>query len=132
MKRLPKVGDHANISFIVTDQHIIDFADAELPPVLCTPWLIWFLEHAAREAVLPLLDADESTVGSRIDVEHIAATPPGQSVTCTARVIHTDGPVISFQLEAHDPHEKIARGTHKLCIIKKHRFAKRVNEKSDR
>ncbi len=129
MKSSPKIGDEAQLSFVVTEQHAIDFADEQLPAVLCTPWLIWFLEHAAREAMLPLLDADESTVGVQVDVEHLAATPLGKPVVCTARVIHVDGMLVSFSLKARDEHEEIARGTHKLRVIRKERFARRVLEK---
>ena len=125
----PKVGDIGELSFVVTEQHAIDFADDQMPAVLCTPWLIWFLEHAAREAVLPLLELGESTVGSRVDVEHLAATPIGQQVTCTAQVIHHDRSVISFSLKAHDEQELIARGTHKLRVIRVDRFADRVRSK---
>lgn len=129
MKRSPKVGDTGRLDFEVTGQHAIDFADSIMPPVLSTPWLIWFLEHAAREAMLPLLDSCESTVGIRVDVEHLAPTPLGQSVTCETRVIHVDGTVVSFSLQARDEHEEIARGTHKLRVIRKERFARRVESK---
>jgi predicted thioesterase len=130
MKRSPKVGDAADLTFVVTEQHVIDFAEDVMPVVLCTPWLIWFLEHAAREAMLPLLDSDESTVGVRIDVEHLAPTPVGETVTCTARVIHVDGTLVSLSLKARDEHEEIASGTHKLRIIRKDRFARRVLAKA--
>lgn len=129
MKRSVRIGEVGEINFVVTEQHVIDFADDQMPAVLCTPWLIWFLEHAAREAMLPLLDPDESTVGAQVDVEHLAATPIGQHVTCTARVINTDKRLITFQLTATDEHEKIARGLHKLHIIKCDRFKARVDAK---
>ena len=129
MKRIPKIGETGELSFVVTEQHVIDFADEHMPAVLCTPWLIWFLEHAAREALLPLLDPDESTVGVQVDVEHFAPTPIGQRVTCAARIINTDGRLISFQLTAHDQHERIARGLHKLQVIQAVRFAGRVEAK---
>ena len=92
--------------------------------------MIWFLEHAARNAVLPLLEPGESTVGVVISVEHMAATPVGAQVVCRARVIYADGPLISFQFEAHDEHEKIAIGTDKLCVIETARLAKRVQKKT--
>lgn len=129
MKRSVRIGETGEIKFVVTEQHVIDFADEQMPAVLCTPWLIWFLEHAAREAMLPLLDADESTVGAQVEVEHLAATPIGQNVTCTARVINTDKRLITFQLTATDEHEKIARGLHKLHVIKCARFKARVDAK---
>ena len=129
MKRTPRVGEVGEVGFTVTAQHAIDFADAQMPAVLSTPWLIWFLEHAAREAMLPLLDDGESTVGVHVDVEHLAPTPLGHQVTCKARVINTDGKLISFQFEAHDGVEKIARGIHKLHVIRMDRFARRVQAK---
>lgn len=131
MKRSPKIGEVGELSFVVTEQHVIDFANDQMPAVLCTPWLIWFLEHAAREAILPLLDSGESTVGVHVDVEHLAATPIGHEVTCVARIINTDGSLISFQFEAHDESEKIALGIHKLRVIRCERFASRLEAKTN-
>ena len=130
MKRTPKIGESGELTFVVTEQHVIDFADDSMPMVLCTPWLIWFLEHAAREAMLPLLDSTESTVGVQVDVSHLAPTPLGHQVTCTARVINTDGSLITFQLDAHDQQERIARGIHKLQVIHCDRFRSRVKAKT--
>ena len=114
---------------MVAEQHLIDFAHDGMPRILCTPWLIWFLEHAARNAVLPLLEPGESTVGVVINIQHLAATPLGARVRCRARVIKIDGPQITFQVEAHDEHEQIARGTHKLRVITAARLAQRVQRK---
>ncbi len=129
MQDILKIGTLGEEQFRVTEQHLIDFAHDGMPPILSTPWLIWFLEHAARSAVLPALQPGESTVGVVVNVEHLAATPLGAQVTCRAKVIFMDGPVISFQLEAHDEHERIALGTHKLRIIEAARLAKRVQQK---
>ena len=129
MKRSARIGEIGELSFVVTEQHVIDFADEQMPAVLCTPWLIWFLEHAAREAMLSLLEPDESTVGVQIEVDHLAPTPLGQRVTCAARVINTDGRLVTFQLDARDEHERIARGLHKLRVIRCERFSSRVQSK---
>ena len=123
MKATPRTGT-------VGEQHVIDFAHDGMPQILCTPWLIWFIEHAARNAVLPLLEPSDSTVGVVVNVEHMATTPLGAQVVCCARVIYSDGPLISFQLEAHDEHEKIAIGTHKLRVVETARLAKRVQKKT--
>ena len=130
MRGIARTGTLGEEQFVVDEQHVIDFAHDGMPQILCTPWLIWFLEHAARNAVLPLLEPGESTVGVVISVEHMAATPVGAQVVCRARVIYADGPLISFQFEAHDEHEKIAIGTHKLCVIETARLAKRVQKKT--
>lgn len=129
MKQSPKVGTIGEQRFVVTEQHIIDFAGGGMPRILSTPWLIWFLEHAARNAMLPLLDPGESTVGVIVNVEHTAPTPVGAEVVCRASVIYVDGPLISFKLEARDDREPIARGTHKLRVIQADRLAKRVAAK---
>lgn len=129
MNGIPKTGTVGEERFVVSGQHLIDFAQDGMPRILCTPWLVWFLEHAARNALLPLLEPGESTVGVVVNVEHTAATPLGVEVVCRARVIYADGPLISFQLEAHDEHERIARGTHKLRVIEAARLAKRMEGK---
>ena len=125
-----KIGTIGKIEFKVEEQHAIDFAEGEMPAILSTPWLIWFMEHSAREAVLPVLEPGESTVGVQIDIQHLAATPVGDDVVCKARIIYTDGTLVSFQLEAHDSQEILAKGSHKLRVIKVDRFAKRVQKKS--
>ena len=132
MKSIPKIGTVGEEIFVVGEQHLIDFAHDGMPPILSTPRLIWFLEHAARNVVLPLLEPGESSVGVVVNVEHTAATPLGAEVACRARVIYADGPLISFQLEAHDEYERIARGTHKLRVISTARLAKKVEGKSSR
>ena len=130
MKANPKVGTTGEERFVVEPRYVIDFADDNMPAVLCTPWLIWFLEHAARRAMLPLLEVGESTVGTLIEVRHLAPTPVGRTVICRARIVHADAAVISFQLGAHDEHELIAKGFHKLQVIEVDRFARKVQRKS--
>ncbi|RME90691.1 MAG: thioesterase [Verrucomicrobia bacterium] len=129
MKQTPPIGTVGEIRFVVTAQHAIDFADEVMPAVLSTPWLVWFLEHAAREAVLPFLDPEESTVGIEVDIRHTAPTPVGQEVVCRARVIGAEGRRVLFQLEAYDPRERIARGSHRLQVIRKERLAEVVRRK---
>ena len=98
MKGTPRTGTVGEEQFVVGEQHVIDFAHDAMPQILCKPWLIWFIERAARNAVLPLLELGESTVGVVVNVEHMATTPLGAQVVCCARVIYSDGPLISFQL----------------------------------
>ena len=129
MKGVAKTGTVGEERFVVGEEHLIDFAHDGMPRILCTPWLVWFLEHAARNAVLPLLEPGESTVGVALNLEHTAATPVGAQVVCRARIITADGPLISFQIEAHDEHERIARGTHKLRVIEAARLARKVEGK---
>jgi fluoroacetyl-CoA thioesterase len=130
MKRLPRIGTIGEERFVVEMRHAIDFAEGEMPAVLCTPWLIWFLEHAARAAVLPMLEPGESTVGTEIQVCHTAPTPVGHTVMCQARVLFAERNEVSFHLEAYDESERIARGSHRLRVIRVDRFAKRLLQKA--
>ena len=130
MKDTPKIGTVGEEKFVVGEQALIDFAHDGMPRILCTPRLIWFLEHAARNAMLPFLETGESTVGVVVNVEHTAATPFGADVVCRARVIYADGPSISFQLEAFDKYEQVAIGTHKLRVIETARLARKVERKT--
>jgi predicted thioesterase len=129
MKAPPKIGDTAEIEFVVDAAHVIDFADAQMPAVLSTPCLIGFLERTARKALSPVLAAGEQSVGVHVDVRHLAPTPLGHRVVCVARVIHVEGSVVSFQVEARDERELIARGLHKRRVILAERFAARVQRK---
>ena len=130
MKSRPRPGQDAKIRFVVEAKHIIDFAEEGMPAVRATPWLIWFMEHTAREAMLPHLEPTESTVGILVDIEHLAPTPLGQVVNCRAQVLRSEGSQFLFKLEAFDEQEKIANGLHKLNVIDKARFTGRVARKT--
>jgi fluoroacetyl-CoA thioesterase len=129
MKAKPKTGDTGQLRFVVATEHTINIANNADLAVLSTPSLIWFLEHAAREALAPLLELDETTVGTGVDVEHLAATPLGHEVVCTARVILVEGSALTFQVSAQDQREMIARGVHKRRVVRQQRFNDYVRKK---
>jgi len=129
MKTPIKIGTSHELSFVVEPSHLIDFATGGMPAVLSTPRLIGLLERTAREAIEPFLEPDERSVGTEIDLRHFAPTPAGARVTCSARVIQAEGRQVTFQVEARDDCERIARGLHKRAIIRVGSFARRVEEK---
>jgi predicted thioesterase len=130
MKSRPRIGTTGEFRFVVDKEHAIDFATDGMPAVLSTPRLIGLFERTAREALHPFLELNERTVGVEIELRHLAPTPLGQAVTCTARVIQVEGTQVTFQIEARDTHEMIARGLHKRAVIRIESFAKRVAGKS--
>ncbi|MDB6024930.1 MAG: flK [Verrucomicrobiales bacterium] len=131
MKSAPKIGTVQEMSFLVETKHAIEFAgDGGMPAVLSTPNLIQFLERTARHALLAFQEDTERSVGTEIELRHLAATPVGKSVTCLARIIHVEGRNITFHLEARDEQELIARGSHRRHIVRIDRFAKHVGKKS--
>jgi fluoroacetyl-CoA thioesterase len=129
MKTTPRAGMTAEERVTVGPDNRITFADARMPAVLATPWLVAHLEYAARHAIEPCLEPTERSVGTYIEVEHLAPVPEGFTVVCRARVILANGPVVTFQVEAHDGTELVARGLHRRRVIDVDRFARRVARK---
>jgi predicted thioesterase len=108
----------------------VEFAGDGMPAVVSTPHLVGFLERTARETLAPHLDRDERSVGIEIDLRHLAPTPAGQIIHCTARIIAVEGRQVTFQIEARDPHEVIVRGLHKRAVIRTESFSRRVRAKT--
>ena len=129
MKSIPRAGMSAEEHITVGEGNRISFADDRMPAVLATPWMVAHLEYAARNAIAPCLEEHERSVGTYIEVEHLAPAPEGFTVTCRARVILVNGPVVTFQVEAHDGVEPIARGIHRRRVIDVDRFARRIARK---
>ena len=131
MKSQPRIGTIGELEFVVEQKHVIDFATDGMPAVLSTPILIGLLERTARGALAPLLDPGERSVGAEIELRHFAPTPLGARVTCTVRVVAAEGREVTFQVEARDHQELIARGLHKRAVIRVESFARRVASKSN-
>jgi predicted thioesterase len=96
---------------------------------LATPWMILWMERTSRQAVFPLLDEGQDTVGTEVRVKHLAATPIGMTVTFRSQVTAIEERRITFQVEAWDEKEKIGEGTHERAIINVARFASRLEAK---
>ena len=129
MKSPLRTGMTGEERVTVDPSNRINFADDRMPAVLATPWLVASLEIAARKAIADCLEGHERSVGTMIEVEHLAPVPEGFIVVCLARVILVDGPVVTFQVEAHDGTERVARGIHRRRVIDVDRFARRVARK---
>jgi fluoroacetyl-CoA thioesterase len=129
MKQPPRIGMAGERVITVGPENRVSFADDRMPAVLGTPWLVAYLEHAARDAIASCLEDHERSVGTLIEVEHLAPAPEGFRVSCRARVIHVDQLVVTFQVEAHDSSEPIARGIHRRRVIDVDRFSRRVERK---
>lgn len=124
-----KVGTKAEESRTVQDEIAVDFLGSPEATVLGTPFLIYLLEITARNAVLPHLEEGHDTVGTLVNVRHLAATPVGMKVTFRAEVVAVEDRLIRFKVEAEDEREKIADGLHERVIINVARFAARVQGK---
>jgi len=114
---------------LVAQQHTAPFVGSGRIAVLATPVMINLIEAAALNAVEHLLPAGYQSLGTRLDVSHIAATPVGLRVTATAEVVRVEGRTIIFRAEARDEVEAIGGGTHQRVVVSVARFDERVQRK---
>ena len=126
------VGTSGERRVLVTPDIAISFLGLEDARVLSTPHMIMFMEMTSRDAVKPLLDSDHDTVGTVVNIRHLAAAPLGASVRFTSSVEAVNGNRITFRVEAWDEVEKIGEGSHERAIVNIAKFASRLALKINR
>ena len=100
--------------------------------VLATPDMVRLVEQTAIEAVAPHLGAGQATVGTRVDIAHLAATPVGMSVTIAVELVEIDRRRLGFSFDVRDELEQVGRGTHERFIIDGASRIPRLQQKLDR
>ena len=128
MANIP-IGTNGESSIVVSDETAVSFLGLDSARVLGTPFLIFHLEMTARNSVKPFLDGGFDTVGTRVDMRHLAATPMGMRVTFRSELTGIEDRRLFFRVEAFDEKEKISEGTHERAIIQVAKFASRVAAK---
>lgn len=98
--------------------------------VFGTPAMIALMEEAAVKAVDNKLPAGYATVGTELNIRHMAATPMGLNITVSAELVKVDGRKLTFKVEAFDELEKIGEGSHQRYVIELERFRNKASEKS--
>jgi fluoroacetyl-CoA thioesterase len=98
--------------------------------VLATPVMVNLMEAAALNAVEGLLPEGHQTVGTRLDISHIAATPVGMQVTAHAELVKVDGRRLTFRVSAEDEKEAIGEGVHERIVVNVERFDRRTRDKA--
>lgn len=102
-----------------------------MPKVLATGFMVGLFEWACIKAINPYLDwPEEQTVGTNVKLSHIAATPPGLTVTVKVRLAKVEGRSLLFQIEGHDGVDLISEGTHERFIIKAASFNEKIEKKA--
>ena len=120
---------------IVTEDNTAKTVGSGGLEVFATPTLIALAEKTAFQSVAEHLEEGQSTVGTHIDIKHIAATPVGMKVTCETELIELDSENprrLVFSVNIYDEVEKIAEGTHERFIIYSERFQNKANGKSEK
>src|SRR5437762_12479682 len=104
----------------------------EMPPVFATAQMIAFVEWTCVHALAPYLAPDQRTVGTRVEMTHIAATPVGMVVTAEVELVEIDGRRFRFQATCRDEVETIGEGFHERMVIDHARFMERLGRKRPR
>lgn len=103
-----------------------------MPTVFATGFMIGLMEWTCLHVIAPHLDEGEGSLGVHINVSHLAATVPGQTVTVEAVLTKVDGRHLTFDVKAHDGLDEIGSGTHERMIVDWEKFEARVNDKAKR
>ena len=115
---------------VVGDQHTAPRVGSGRIRVLATPVMINLIEAAALAAVEQSLPEKHQSLGTRLDVTHVAATPVGMRVRATAEVVRVEGRTVHFRVRAEDERELIGEGTHERVVVNVDRFEARVAQKA--
>jgi fluoroacetyl-CoA thioesterase len=136
MKNTLKAGLEHTFAFNIDESKLVPalYPESEefqaMPHVFATGYMIGLIEWTCIQALNPHLDwPAEQTVGTHIDVGHIAATPPGLEVTVRVKLIEVDGRRLVFEVEAHDGIDLITRGRHERFVINKDKFDRKMATK---
>jgi fluoroacetyl-CoA thioesterase len=136
MKASLKPGIRYEHKFIVPSSKTVPelFPEAQefvvMPAVFATGFLVGFIEWTCIKAINPHLDwPSEQSVGTYIDVSHIAATPPGLEVRAMVELVAVEGKKLVFSVEVRDEIDLISTGRHERFIIDKAKFDVKVNQK---
>jgi predicted thioesterase len=117
----PAIDSTASASLTVALSDLASVLNLEpedaFPPVFATSRMVALMELAAARVLRPHLREGEVSVGVSVDVVHTAATPPGATVTATAKFLGRDGKLFLFEVSATDDGGEIGRGTHKRAVV---------------
>ena len=125
-----RVGLVGETEVLVSDQNTAERFGNPGTKVFATPMLVSIMEEASIHAISTYLDESEGTVGTRVDIQHLAATPIGMKVKARATLVEIKGKKLVFQVEAFDDIEKVGTAIHERFIIDKTKFFAKIELKN--
>ncbi len=125
-----EIGGKGRETLLVTPEVTANFLGPDAARVLSTPQMILYMERASRLNILRFLDPGYDTVGTKVNISHLAGAPVGATVNFVAEIVASNGRRVEFRVEAWNGTEKIGEGTHERAIINVEKFAARQAEKS--
>jgi fluoroacetyl-CoA thioesterase len=123
-------GLRATVEETVTEEMTAERLGSGDVPVLGTPAVMALVEGAAVAAVADALEPGTTTVGARVELDHVAPTPVGLPLTATAELVDVDGRKLRFSFEVADPAGPVARGTHERVIVDRDSFLAKAADRT--
>jgi len=123
-------GLSGSAALVVAEEHTAPRVGSGRIHVLATPVMVNVMEAAALAAIEHLLPAGHQSLGTRLDLTHVAATPVGMGIRAHAEVTAVEGRRVTFRVRAEDDRETIGEGTHERVIVNVARFDERVRAKA--
>ncbi|MBV9555811.1 MAG: thioesterase family protein [Pseudolabrys sp.] len=136
MKPSMQPGLTHQFSYKVPESKTVPFTFPEakelqsMPKVFATGFMIILMEWTCTQLMAPHLDAGEGSLGTHVDVSHLAATPPGMTVTVDAELAKVEGRKLIFNVKAHDGADVIGEGRHERVVVAWDKFNTRVRNKA--
>lgn len=124
-----ETGIRGRIETVVTQKESAKTLGSGLLDVYATPAMIALMEGCASQSIAPYLDEGCGTVGTAVNIRHLAATPIGMKVYCESILTEVDGRRLLFNVKAYDETGLIGEGTHERFIINSEKFFAKVNAK---
>jgi predicted thioesterase len=128
MKQTLKKDLSFSKNLLVDESRCIGFMGKEAM-VYATPRMVSDVEYACRDFLLQHLDPGEDSVGARVEIDHLAATPLGLEVTIEAKIAEIDRRKITFEFSVHDPVEPVGRGRHVRFVVETAKTRERLAAK---
>jgi fluoroacetyl-CoA thioesterase len=136
MKPILQPGLKHSFSYVVPENKTVPYTYPEspiiaaMPKVFATGFMIVLMEWTCTQLLDQYLDAGEGSLGTHVDVSHLAATPPGMTVKVDVEVLEVRGRKIVFKVRAHDGMDLIGEGSHERVVVVWDRFNTKVAEKA--
>lgn len=126
-----QIGITGKQTITVTEEKTAQAMGSGTLPVFATPAMIALMENTASKSVEAKLDEGAGTVGTLINVKHVAATPVGMDVACETKLVEVDRKRLVFEVKAYDAAGVIGEGTHERFIIDNERFLAKAEAKKN-
>lgn len=124
-----ETGIKNKITITVTDDKTAKVMGSGILDVFATPAMVALMEQTAAESVQPHLDEGVTSVGTKINVEHLSADPVGIEVSCESELVEIDNRKLCFNIVAFDKHGVIGKAYHERFLIKSQSFMEKTTAK---